>query len=297
MISDKGRAVNAATSHTCTKHEPGSRACYIACSCRCRPCTDAATAWQRRFNHAKANGRRLTVPVEPIAAHVARLRTLGMTLREISRASGASSGTIRNIVEHRIGRVSATTAVRVLGVRQRAEAGHGHTDSAPTARRLQALAAIGYDGADLAPLLGWSPTYVRHLRMPTTRRVHAATHDRVDAVWHTLQATPRQGGQRVARLAERRQWAPPAAWDDGYGPHGIDNPAATPHPWQRGKRRLTRWEDVLELAELGVPIGEMSDRLGIKPASIEHALTRHGRDDLRARIIGESLHRQKRTAA
>lgn len=65
------------TDHTCQVHEPGARACYGTHSCRCRACTDAATRWQRHFNHAKTTGRKLTVDAAPIAQHVARLLAAG----------------------------------------------------------------------------------------------------------------------------------------------------------------------------------------------------------------------------
>lgn len=269
--------------HACTKHQPGTRTCYIAHACRCRPCTDAATAWQRRFNHAKATtGRGLAVPVAPIRAHLEYLRAQGMTLREIATAAGVSPGTLDNIATGKIGRTSRRTAERIAAVRGRTHGGHGTVDATGAARRLQALAALGWDGETLAPHLDYSPNQVRHLRAPVTPTIHAATHDRVAAVYNRLQATP--GTKARARaLAARNGWAPPAAWDDGMGPHGIDNPAATPTGIPTGRRTTARSADVIELAEFGTARHEIARRLGLAPGSVERALLRAGRHDLATR--------------
>lgn len=256
--------------HTCTKHEPGTRTCYVAHGCRCAPCRAEATRWQRHFNHAKrTTGHGLTIPADPVRAHIDRLRADGMTLRELAKVSGVSLGTVRNIIEQKVDRTTRKTAERLAAVRRRTEPGHGHVDAKGTARRLQALAAIGYDGTDLAPMLGWSPNYVRHLRAPETPAVHAATRDRVAELYTRLQAAPKDGG-RVRKLAERRGWAPPLAWDDGTGPHGIDNPKARPHPWRRrdSDRRRSR-HDISDLRALGLADTEIAHRLGIQPKSLQ----------------------------
>lgn len=264
--------------HSCVRHQPGMRACYQH-GCRCRACTDAATAWARRFQHARSQGRSLTVPIEPLRAHLDRLRTLGMTQREVAEASGVSQGTIRNIVEGRVRRCSHVTASRLIGVRDRTIAGHGEVPAVGTVRRLRALACIGYDSLDLAPLLGCSAAYVRTLRRGQYRTVHATTHDTVRAAWDSLQSTPNPAGRRAIGFARRHQWAPPAAWDDGYGPHGIDNPDAEPIgvPGITGRAALTaaRIEDARDLWELGESPGRVAARLGVTQEALMRTLVRH----------------------
>ena len=289
--------------HDCTKHTPGTRTCYVAHGCRCTPCRAEATRWQRHFNHAKrTTGHGLTIPADPVRRHVEHLRAQGMTMLEIARASGVSRGTLRNIKEGRIERTTRKTAAALVAVRQRTEAGHGRVDSRGTARRLQALAALGYDGTDLAPLLGWSPTYVRHLRAPETAAVHAATHDRVAEVYAQLQATP--GTNTRARLfAARRKWAPPAAWDDGTGPHGIDNPDAQPvgvrPPARRADGRYAPHlaDDLAEAIDTGAALADLEARFLVPWRTIERALQRAGYHDHAARVRPHGIDRERHANA
>ena len=94
-----------------------------------------------------------------------------------------------------------------------------------TARRLQALMAIGWDQHALAVELGWSHTRVSNLVRRENLQVTAATAARVCAVYERLCMTPRWGTGSVRYVrgyAARKGWPPPLAWDD------IDDPAETP---------------------------------------------------------------------
>jgi len=90
-----------------------------------------------------------------------------------------------------------------------------------TARRLQALVAIGYSWRDLAAKLGISNRRVAELALAPEGRVHRTTVARVHTLFEELSGTP--GTTRYAFVvAARHGFAPPLAWDD------IDDPNAQP---------------------------------------------------------------------
>ncbi len=150
-----------------------------------------------------------------------------------------------------------------------------HVPGVGTARRLQALAALGYPWVALAPRLHVSPTRVRQLADVVDGVVHRDTAAKVSAVFTELAATP--GPSKYARtVAARNGWVPPLAWDD------IDDPAAEPCLGGEGAdlvdevvvERVLNGEHVaLNDAELiatlqagvarGEPLSSLSLRLGI----------------------------------
>lgn len=278
------------TDHTCTLHEPGARACYGAHACRCRACTDAATRWQRHYNHARTHGARLTVDATPIAQHVARLLAVGMTQDDIAEAAGVTRGTVRNIRRGRVQRVSHVTAGRLLAVKPRSAGGHAEVSARGTARRLQSLACMGWDCETLAPIVGYSATFLRHLRAEMRPTVHAATRDHVHAVWDRLALVPHVGATagRARMFAARHGWAPPLAWDD----ETIDDPDAQPQPARddtprqglSGRRARFDLDDLAFLADCGLTLDEAADRLGVTRDAIEYRCWRGGHDDVIGRL-------------
>ena len=95
-----------------------------------------------------------------------------------------------------------------------------------TARRLQALAAVGWACADLAPILHARESNVCRWRVGRQALVTARTAAKVSAVYDALWDRPPTGRYtvKVRNLAARRGWQPPAAYDDDL----IDDPAASP---------------------------------------------------------------------
>lgn len=94
------------------------------------------------------------------------------------------------------------------------------------ARRLQALAAVGWASGDLAPLLGTYDSDVMRWRRAERPMVTAAVHARVAALYDELWDKPPTGRyiKKVINLARREGYAPPLAWDDDR----LDDPTAQP---------------------------------------------------------------------
>lgn len=89
-----------------------------------------------------------------------------------------------------------------------------------TRRRLQALTVVGWNLVALSQRTGLPDTTLSVLREGHTTRVSAMTANLIAAVYDELAAT--DGACPAApRLAHRRGWLPPVAWDD------PDDPAET----------------------------------------------------------------------
>jgi hypothetical protein len=204
-----------------------------------------------------------------------------MTNPDIAHHAHISPATISNLAAGRTHSMNRAAATAILNV-QPATSQHGWIDATGTTRRLQALARLGHDSATLAPLLGVNPRRVERLRRGEKPVVHATVAARVDQTYRALNMTPRTGWQadRARNIATRKGWQPPLAWDDGNGPHGIDNPNATPAPAGRGQSL----DDYLWLAENGTPLADITTRCDVTRDAIYKALRRAGRLDLWQRI-------------
>jgi len=155
-----------------------------------------------------------------------------------------------------------------------------------TARRLQALAAIGWSGPDLARELGYrsaaAVTYLQRRYRPAVLRTVA---DRVTEVYERLSMTPGPS-RRAVDTAVRNGWVPPLAWDDDE----IDDPAARHHGnvlgsgldelaverAVRGERsadeRLPRAEQraaILRCRARGLPAREIARRVGVSTRTVD----------------------------
>jgi hypothetical protein len=99
-------------------------------------------------------------------------------------------------------------------------------DGTGTRRRVQALAAVGWPSTILAQLLSTSQSQAMNLR--TAERVRPETAARVAELYDRIWDKTPPGGRRTytIRQAQRRDWAPPMAWDDDR----IDDPKYRPNP-------------------------------------------------------------------
>jgi hypothetical protein len=116
----------------------------------------------------------------------------------------------------------AREARRVNGKRRRQGR---HTspfvDATGTARRLQALAAIGWSYNELAARLGWPWRYIQRLAKKSRPTVERRTAQRVADVYRDLSARP--GPSKLTRsVSAAKGWHTPIAW------HNIDDPDEQP---------------------------------------------------------------------
>lgn len=225
--------------------------------------------YEAHRNRMIAYGRWQSIKVDaaPVLAHYRALLAAGMSRNQVSRVSGVKADQLDNLVRPRKDRgdqpartVFSRTADRILAVPVpvshqvwRTAADGQRVDPTGTARRLQALVAIGYTQRFLADRLG-----VLEANMPPIvngqRLVSAGVARRVAGLFDELQLTPGPS-VRARNTATRRGWVSPLAWDEDT----IDDPDAQPMldgdddgsvdpvavdrgvTWMLGRRPRTDW--------------------------------------------------------
>ena len=251
----------------------GTRSCYVQRKCRCEACAAANRRYESdraRINWADRLEHQWTTPDRAVA-HLNDLRAAGMGLRQVMAHTGISRTTLQELgIRHRISRA---TEARILAVRP-SPADGARVDGIGTARRLQALMAIGWSGAQLGDRLGWTTSNLWTMILGRGQ-VQVATARKVADLYDELWDQPGDR-RRSVNLARRNGWVPPMAWDDDT----IDDPAAQPHtPKALGSAGRLPPEYVAEdfLDTFDHHQGDIhiaAHRLGMKPKSLERALYR-----------------------
>lgn len=217
--------------HKQADHQHGTHAAYVLDRCRCLPCKDANTTYERRRSRQAAYGRWTPfVDAQPSRDHVAALRAQGLGLKLIAKHSGVSHGSLWKLIygktqpdgTRRLSvRVKTETAAALLAVRADLTtlAGTTSVDGLGTRRRLQALVAVGWSQARLARLLGMEPGNFG--RTINGGRVRVSTAAAVATLYDELtrqmppESTHREriAASRARNRARTLDWKPPMWWD------------------------------------------------------------------------------------
>ena len=278
-----------------TFHDHGTRNAYVVDRCRCRPCRDAANAYERRRAKDRAYGRQAYVDAQPAREHVERLQAEGMGWKRIARAAGIETSVVWKLLygdpargQAPTKRVRPATAEKLLAVTLDLAPG-AKVDSTGTTRRLQALVAMGWSQSELARRLGMLASNLGPI-VHGRRGVTQATADAVRALYDELWSTPappsgRHGAvpTKTRNYAARMGWVSPLAWDDDT----IDDPDATPDLGgpEGGRRGRLHVEDVEWLLDQEDYTWDgLTARLGVTRSALDRALRRAGRQDLIERL-------------
>jgi hypothetical protein len=285
--------------HTCPPdHKHGlTSTCYVVHLCGCRACMDGNARRRRDRYRLLAYGRSQDAhqPIEPIRQHLQALVDTGMIPERIAISAGVGGATVRRLLNSETARfVTGATARKLLAVTPDSStlAAQGRVNGRGTRRRLQALAAIGWNHHEIARRLGYPRWKVN--KALEGAYVDIRVHDDIAALYDELwdqQPPTHTRAQRVGRsyaltVARRHGWLPPLAWDD------IDTDPAPPTAGQEplldeiaielalaGQNvRLTR-DERLEATrrgtERGLSLTQLSDLLGVDVRTIDR-----DRDDL-----------------
>lgn len=258
--------------HPEARHLHGTAQAYRHDKCRCRPCTTANSRAADHRNREIAYGTYTAGRVDATAArdHLRVLRKAGITPTQISRITGLSRDSVTGISAGRQVTCMQSTAIKILAVEPDPilYANPLHiVDGTGTARRLQALVAIGYTQGYLAHRLYMHPqNFQPILRGETMVRVRTAlaTRDLYDELWKSPQTGTK--ALRARNIAEQNHWVSPLAWDDDQ----LDNPHAKPTGLPTNRKHQARpasMEDVEHLIRSGVGIDEVLRRTGYNSAS------------------------------
>lgn len=295
------REASAGQARDCThpraRHQHGTRNGYVLDRCRCYDCKVASRDYENARTRAIAYGRPSRyVDAEPVRLHLRALMDQGMGMKRIAEKAGLSHGSVSPVLYGKGKVTSEHRPPRARLLRANADALLAVTlDLAPaktvanvgTARRIQALVAVGWSMSKIATAAGVHPSNfvpVAHGRRDVRASTAKAIAELYDAWWDQQPPTSTTPDliayRRSLTFAAEHGWVPPLAWDDDE----IDDPTATPHTGEsadapsRGRR--VHAEDVEQLHDEGLTLDGILDRLHVGRDSIYIALKRQGRLDL-----------------
>lgn len=245
------------------KPRHGTLSGYRNLKCRCEPCREAHYRWRKRN---KVLGTTL-VDAQPAREHIYNLINHGWNRAEIARYANVSPGLVKWLADDNTRRrTHADKARRILQLTPNRSGLNEPPSKLGTARRIQALIAIGWRQIDLAALLGTSQAQVHCLAVARHRAIQPGTAERVAALYDELSMTHGPSRHAACR-AIARGWAPPLAWDN------IDDPNAIPAPTRTDKHIAT--EDIVELIDdLGYTHIAAARQLGMDPRAVERRYLR-----------------------
>ncbi|GAA1765800.1 helix-turn-helix transcriptional regulator [Streptomonospora arabica] len=213
--------------------------------------------------------------LDQVRTHIRHLRDTGVSMKRIAARAGVGVSTLSYIMgPARL--VQRGTADRILAVApdDRLKAA---IDATGARRRVQALQALGYSGADLARAAGISRRTVTALSSPAgADAVLPSTAGRIARAYDELCMRPAADSKSARTMrtwAAKQGWLPPLAWDDD----SIDDPGAVPDLGEAVPRFVAIGEDAAELEALGYPRDAIAERLGVTRGYVVQALTAHRR--------------------
>lgn len=252
---------------TKTPPQHGERACYLR-GCRRPECCTAHYRYMSRIRLEYARGQRRRVDATPAAEHVRTLLSHGWNQAQISRKAGIAHRVIGSLKTGTYATISRATEQAVLAVPAGPPpADSPDTDATGTIRRIRALIAIGYPGADIAREVGLHRDALNKIARGETPGVRVTTATAVAKAYRRLS---RQAGpsNRARLFASKKGWHGPLAWDEST----IDDPGAAPDtdddqptPLNRDELGAYRRQEIAHLAAFNVPEHEIAARLGMSP--------------------------------
>lgn len=259
-------------------------------NCNCLKCRLGNAAWNRDRRAAIRAGQwQPWADAAPVRAHIEQLHADGMPYELIARLANVDPIQIRRIRGTAgtipVAKLRTDTATALLGVRLNfAQLPPGTLVPARgTARRVQALRAIGWPSYAIADLSGLGERTVYEALLNTLVRIE--THRAVGELYDVLHdQDPAARGvapamiRRGRRHAARQGWAPPTAWIDIDTDEQADPAArrivlARPEPGERGRAVI---ENTAELARQGLWREDIARRLGITWEAVARAHMRAG---------------------
>lgn len=190
-----------ATTHEHTSFKAGCAECQLR---------DRTRSRQRRMAIAQGYWSNELVDADPVRQHLGALCP-PMAVERVADLAGVSSKGLHQVLQNPTRRVMRFTAEAVLAVQPR----RPYTVSAiPTARRLRALGCDGWDRVTLSRHTGLTAGFLRHLRVMTSPRVRATTHDTVAQTYRQLEGYAGPSERLRQSAAKRLGWYPAEAWDE-----------------------------------------------------------------------------------
>lgn len=192
-------------------------ACYRR-GCRRAECRKADRIYRKQYELRQLAGIPSHIPGPVVAAHIRALTGSGHTIRGIASRSDISERAINYILNGQEN-VLRAKALTVLSIQPLTEA--PRVDATGTARRIQALAAIGWPVIWTAAQTGYHYSYLFSITGGHRHTIPRPVAQRFTALYREY--SHRAGYSEFTRsIARRNNWHGPMAWDD------IDDPSEQP---------------------------------------------------------------------
>lgn len=218
--------------------------------------------------------------------HAQQLLNWGMSRPALAVASGLSLADLCDLLAG-AAKIHPAAAERILAVPpDLAAVPDGHVICARgTIRRLQALAFMGWETAEISHRTGVSRPTLSAIRAGRRPGVNITTARRVAQAYELLAMQP--GPDRLTALEAREQgWAPPLAWDDIDEEDGqlplepaaevLDEVALQrAMAGQSAATGSTRIEAVRRLTEAGESAATIAGLLGVSSRTVQRLRTAH----------------------
>jgi DNA-binding CsgD family transcriptional regulator len=222
------------------------------------------------------------VDAEPVRQHVRELMAAGVSYPRIAQAAGVSTATVNHLLYNRYnrapsGKINHENARLILAVRAD-QVATGFVDPTGSARRIQALMAIGWPPMHLGPRIGRCPGYVneiqrRPLVLATTAHAVAQVYNQLWNKKPEHHGVSRQAATRFRNYARAKGWPPPAAWDDDALDDPTRGPEADDEPeLNRNELAAYRRQEIAHLASFGIPEQDIAARLGISDSTVQQQI-------------------------
>lgn len=221
-------------------------------NCRCYTCSFAVSEYNRRRNEAIAAGTWRT-ETRPVQLHVRSLMVAGMGYKRVAALAGVAESTVGRLLYGRPDRgtpppktIRYDLAQAILAVELGLAPG-SNIEASGTARRVQALHALGYTLTEQAERIGWTlqnfSRIIRDGAVPYAGMVTVRTAQDVGRMFDELSMIrpTGQAADNARKQAQARGWFPPLAWDDDT----IDDPAALPCVLPAAGERLPGADELL----------------------------------------------------
>lgn len=231
--AERGRARSAAVDrtpkpchHKVANHQHGTYACYTLDACRCPACAHAVRDYEQNRVRQQAYGRwDNLVDADPARNHVRRLMAAGMGLKRVGAAADVSTGVMWKLLYGRPNaagqrtpsrRITKAVEARLLAVELDLADG-AMVPNTDTARRLQALVAIGWSMSKLGLRLGVLPGNFNSVvtgkrpmvTVVTAKAVHDLYLELADQQPPEDNQRDRIAASRARRHAATHGWIPP----------------------------------------------------------------------------------------
>ncbi len=211
--------------HKIAEHQHGNYSCYTLDACRCQPCTDAASAYERQRVRNNAYGRGRFVDAEPARQHVLGLMAAGMGMKRMVALGHTSHGQLWKLLYGKkrsdgtqipSPRITRDVEKRLLAI-ELDLADAQIVDGTDTARRLQALVANGWSISKLGRRIGMkypgNLTPIVHGQRPVLKHTALAVYDMyvelLDLAPPEDNHRDRIAASRSRNMAVRNGWKPP----------------------------------------------------------------------------------------